>query len=35
MIRPRVSVIIHNPIIEAEGGRKLNRVFGWWLKRIV
>lgn len=28
-ISPRVLAIIHNPLIPAEGGRKLNQVLGW------
>ncbi len=36
-VSPRVVVLIYNPIIEAEGGRKLNEVLGWndpdWLTR--
>ncbi|HDN17494.1 MAG TPA: hypothetical protein ENF41_00365 [Candidatus Bathyarchaeota archaeon] len=29
IIRPKVLLIIFNPIIESEGGRKLNEVMGW------
>ena len=29
VITRRVLVLIHNPIIEQEGGRKLNQVMGW------
>lgn len=28
-LAPRVSLVIYNPIIEAEGGSRLNRVLGW------
>lgn len=28
-LSPRVVVVIHNPVIEREGGRKLNQVLGW------
>jgi hypothetical protein len=28
-ITPRVQVLIHNPIIESEGGRKLSEVLSW------
>ncbi len=28
-LRPRVALIIHNPIIRAAGGRKLTEVLGW------
>ncbi len=29
MLTPRVLLLIHNPIIEAEGNRRLNQVLGW------
>ncbi len=29
MLTPRVLLLIHNPVIEAEGGRRLNQVLGW------
>jgi hypothetical protein len=29
MLTPRVLLMIHNPIIQAEGGRRLNQVLGW------
>lgn len=29
MLNPRVLLLIYNPIIEREGGRKLNQVLGW------
>lgn len=28
-LAPRVSLVIYNPILEAEGGSRLNRVLGW------
>src|SRR5258708_4802964 len=28
-IAPRVLVVIHNPIVKSEGGRKLHQVLGW------
>src|SRR3990172_1188385 len=28
-VRPRVLLIIHNPVIEAEGGRTLTQVMSW------
>ena len=28
-ISPRVVMLVHNPIIEREGGRRLNQVLGW------
>jgi hypothetical protein len=29
MLTPRVLLMIHNPIIQAEGGKRLNQVLGW------
>jgi hypothetical protein len=29
MLSPRVCLLIHNPVIKAEGGRKLHQVLGW------
>src|SRR5262245_33597405 len=29
MLTPRVLLMIHNPIIESEGGQRLNQVLGW------
>jgi len=29
MLNPRVTLLIYNPVIEKEGGRKLNQVLGW------
>src|SRR5215212_4043169 len=28
-LRPRVLVIIHNPAVESQGGRRLTEIFGW------
>lgn len=29
MLTPRVLLMIHNPVIETEGGKRLNQVLGW------
>src|SRR5262245_17752066 len=29
VVRPRVLQIVHNPIVESEGGRRLAELFGW------
>src|SRR5262245_28069315 len=28
-LRPRILLVIQNPIIQSEGGKKLTQVFGW------